>query len=63
MYSVILGTARDISLPIDCVPARLGLAVDRVGVTGGSLVGHATPPEMWAEAKAWLVQWLLTTPV
>jgi len=51
MYSVILGTARDISLLIDCIPARLGLAVDRVGVTGGSLGGHVTQMAMALDSR------------
>ncbi len=42
LYSLILGTARDMSLLIDCLPARLGIAADRVGVTGVSLGGHVT---------------------
>ncbi len=42
MYGIMLGTARDISLMIDLLPARLGIATDRVGVTGGSLGGHVS---------------------
>lgn len=42
MYGVFLGTAADISTLIDLVPARLGLTSDRIGMTGGSLGGHAT---------------------
>jgi dienelactone hydrolase len=51
MYGIILGTARDISLLIDCLPARLGIATDRVGVTGGSLGGHVTQLAMALEPR------------
>ena len=40
--STLVGTASDISLLIDFLPASLGLAVDRVGMTGTSLGGFAT---------------------
>lgn len=46
MYSIILGTALDISLLIDFIPPRLGLSTDRVGVTGASLGGHVTQMAM-----------------
>ncbi len=51
MYGILLGTARDISLLIDCLPARTGIATDRVGVTGGSLGGHATQLAMALEPR------------
>jgi len=40
MYGLIVGTATDIGLLIDFLPARLNIATDRVGVTGVSLGGH-----------------------
>lgn len=42
MYSNFVGTASDVSLLIDMLPACLGIATDRVGMTGGSMGGHAT---------------------
>ncbi len=51
MYGVILGTARDISLLIDCLPARTGIATDHVGITGGSLGGHVTQLAMAVEPR------------
>ena len=42
MYGVFLGTAMDVVTLIDMIPARLGLTSDRIGMTGGSLGGHAT---------------------
>lgn len=42
MYGIMVGSALDISLTIDMLPARLGIATDRVGVTGISLGGHIT---------------------
>lgn len=42
MYSIQLGTAMDVSLLIDFIPARLGLSMERVGMTGFSLGGHST---------------------
>ena len=41
-YANMLGTAADISLLIDLLPARLGLAMARIGVTGISMGGHVT---------------------
>jgi len=41
-YGIFVGTARDVSTIIDFLPARLGIATDRIGMTGGSLGGHAT---------------------
>ncbi|HOS42295.1 MAG TPA: prolyl oligopeptidase family serine peptidase [Armatimonadota bacterium] len=41
-YANMLGTAADISLLIDLLPARLGLAMTRVGVEGASMGGHVT---------------------
>ncbi len=40
MYGLIVGTAHDLSLLLDFVPARLGIPCDRAGVTGVSLGGH-----------------------
>ena len=51
MYSIILGTAQDIMLLIDCLPARLGTATDRVGVTGVSLGGHVTQLVMVLDSR------------
>ncbi len=42
MYGLMVGTATDLSLLLDFLPARLGLSVQRVGVTGVSLGGHVT---------------------
>ncbi|HEX2950801.1 MAG TPA: dienelactone hydrolase family protein [Armatimonadota bacterium] len=42
MYSSLVGTASDVSLLIDMLPACLGLPVQKVGVTGGSMGGHAS---------------------
>jgi dienelactone hydrolase len=42
IYENVLGTARDISLLVDLLPASLGLATDRTGLTGVSLGGHVT---------------------
>ncbi|MEI7435355.1 MAG: prolyl oligopeptidase family serine peptidase [bacterium] len=42
IYGVFLGTAMDVVTLIDMIPARLGLTTDRIGMTGGSLGGHAT---------------------
>ena len=42
MYGLIVGTATDLSLLLDFLPAALGLSVDKVGVTGVSLGGHVT---------------------
>ncbi|MFA4943463.1 MAG: prolyl oligopeptidase family serine peptidase [Lentisphaeria bacterium] len=42
MYGVFLGTAMDVGTLIDMIPARLGLTSERIGMTGGSLGGHAT---------------------
>lgn len=41
MYGILVGTAVDIGLLIDFLPARLGVETDRIGVTGVSLGGHA----------------------
>jgi dienelactone hydrolase len=41
-YGMLLGTAADISLAIDLLPARLGLRLPRIGVTGASMGGHVT---------------------
>jgi dipeptidyl aminopeptidase/acylaminoacyl peptidase len=42
MYAIMLGTAMDVSLLIDMMPAQLGLEMPRIGMTGGSLGGHVT---------------------
>ncbi|HEX3045476.1 MAG TPA: alpha/beta fold hydrolase [Bacillota bacterium] len=42
MYSYLVGTAQDISLLLDLMPARFGYPIERVGVIGFSLGGHAT---------------------
>jgi len=42
MYAIMLGTAMDISLLIDLLPAQLHLPTDRAGVMGSSLGGHVT---------------------
>lgn len=42
LYGIFAGTALDVSLLLDMIPARLGLATDCVGMTGFSLGGHAT---------------------
>jgi len=42
MYSIIVGTAMDVSMLIDMIPARLDIPMDKVGMTGVSLGGHAT---------------------
>jgi len=42
MYGCLVGLAMDISLLIDLLPARLGIDVGRVGMTGVSMGGHAT---------------------
>ena len=42
MYGNLLGTAQDVSLLIDMLPARLGIDTARVGMTGISMGGHAT---------------------
>ena len=42
MYGLFVGTALDVSGLLDFLPARLGIATDRVGMTGVSLGGHAT---------------------
>lgn len=41
MYGNMLGTAQDVSMLIDILPAY-GLQMSRVGMTGGSMGGHAT---------------------
>jgi alpha-beta hydrolase superfamily lysophospholipase len=42
MYGIIVGTACDVSLLIDMLPAQIGLSMDHgVGMMGGSLGGHA----------------------
>lgn len=51
MYGTMLGTAADISLLIDLLPARLGLAMTRVGLTGVSLGGHVTLLAMAADPR------------
>ncbi|HEY3377324.1 MAG TPA: prolyl oligopeptidase family serine peptidase [Armatimonadota bacterium] len=42
MYGACVGTAMDVSLLIDMLPARLGISTERVGMTGISMGGHAT---------------------
>jgi dienelactone hydrolase len=42
MYGNQLGTAMDVSLLIDMLPARLGIDTAQVGMTGISMGGHAT---------------------
>jgi dienelactone hydrolase len=42
MYGILLGTAMDVSLLMDLLPARLGISTERAGMTGVSLGGHAT---------------------
>ncbi len=42
MYGIMLGTALDITLLIDLLPARLGIDTQRCGVTGISLGGHVS---------------------
>jgi len=51
MYGIILGTALDISLLIDMIPARLGLSTEVAGVTGVSLGGHVTLMAMAMEPR------------
>lgn len=42
MYGTIVGTAMDVSLLLDMMPAQLGLAMPKVAMMGASLGGHAT---------------------
>lgn len=42
MYGCLLGTATDVRLLIDMLPARVGLPLPRIGMTGFSMGGHAT---------------------
>jgi dienelactone hydrolase len=51
MYGNILGTARDISLLVDLLPASLGLATGRTGLTGVSLGGHVTELAMTLDQR------------
>ena len=51
MYGILVGTAMDVSLLIDLLPARLGIATDRVGMSGISLGGHATLLAMSLEMR------------
>jgi len=51
MYSACVGTAMDVSLIIDMLPARLGIATDRVGMSGVSMGGHATLLAMTMDSR------------
>jgi dienelactone hydrolase len=51
MYGAFVGTAHDVSGLIDLIPARLGIATDRVGMTGISLGGHATLAAMALDTR------------
>jgi len=51
LYANFLGTAMDISLLLDFIPARLGIPIERVGMTGISLGGHATLMAMRLDAR------------
>jgi alpha-beta hydrolase superfamily lysophospholipase len=42
MYGIFVGTAYDVRSMIDLLPASLGIATERIGMTGASLGGHAT---------------------
>ena len=51
MYGNILGTAQDVSMLIDMLPARYGLSMQRIGVTGGSMGGHSSLLAMAIDAR------------
>ena len=51
MYGVFLGTAMDVVTILDMMPARLGFTTDRIGMTGGSLGGHATLMAMALDSR------------
>jgi dienelactone hydrolase len=51
MYGLIVGTASDMVLLLDFLPARLGIDTSRTGVTGVSLGGHVTLMAMGLDAR------------
>jgi dienelactone hydrolase len=51
LYGNMVGTARDISLLIDLLPARAGIRMKRVAMTGGSMGGHVTLLAMAADPR------------
>jgi len=51
MYGDAVGTAMDISLLIDMLPAHLGMAMHRIGMTGISMGGHATLLAMTLDSR------------
>jgi len=51
MYGNLVGTAADVSLLIDFLPAVTGIPTTRVGMTGISLGGHATLVAMGLEPR------------
>ena len=51
MYGLFLGTALDVSLLLDLLPARAGISLERVGMTGVSLGGHATLVAMALDSR------------
>lgn len=51
MYSNVVGTAQDVSLLIDLIPACLGLPMTQIGMTGISMGGHATLMAMAHDAR------------
>ena len=51
LYGTIVGTAHDLCLLLDFLPARLGLSTARVGLTGVSLGGHVTVMALGLEAR------------
>jgi dienelactone hydrolase len=51
MYSHFIGSALDVSLLVDMLPARLGLDTSRPGVTGFSLGGHAALAAMVSDER------------